>query len=61
MCRCINCGKPCDCGEEYCEQHLIDESDAEKNLYVGGRFYGGKLLPGDTVEAKEDKMPGGRH
>jgi len=55
MCRCINCGKPCDCGEEYCEQHLIDESDAEKNLYVGGRFYGGKLLPGDTVEAKEDK------
>jgi len=51
-CRCIECGKPCDCGEEYCNQHLVDKlkTNAEKN-----RFYGGKLLPGDTVEAKEDK------
>ena len=55
MCRCIECDKPCDCGEKYCEQCEIQQEDAKRNLEAGGRFYGEKLLPGDTVEAKEDK------
>lgn len=51
MCRCEECGKPTACGEKYCDSCFIDklETDAEKNLAVGGRFYGKKLLN------KEDK------
>ena len=58
MCRCINCGKPTDCGEKLCPRCFIDctrDDETSKNLKQGGRFYGEKLLPGDTVEAKEDK------
>jgi hypothetical protein len=46
MCQCEECKKHCDCGEKYCEQCLIDKlkTDAERNLYVGGRFYGEKLI-----------------
>ena len=42
MCKCEKCGEPCACGERYCDQCFIDElqTDAEKNLYTGGRFYG---------------------
>ena len=43
-CRCIICGKPMeDCESELCKQCLIDwcySTDAEKNLFLGGRFYG---------------------
>ena len=45
-CRCIKCGRYCDCGEEYCKYHLIEESykdNASRNIDAGGRFYGEKL------------------
>ena len=45
-CRCIKCGWPCACGEEYCEKHLMEMSckdDVDRNIYAGGRFYGEKL------------------
>jgi len=41
MCVCEKCGKPTSCGEKYCDQCFIDQlqTDAEKNIYSGGRFY----------------------
>jgi len=47
MCKCIKCGKHCDCGEKYCDVCFLEDcckTDGEKNLYIGGRFYGEKLL-----------------
>lgn len=45
-CKCIECGKPTSCGEKYCDKCLVDklQTDTEKNLYAGGRFYGEKLI-----------------
>jgi len=44
-CRCIKCGNYCDCGEEYCVNCVIEncQTDTEKNMCVGGWFYGEKL------------------
>ena len=46
-CVCKECGKPMeDCESELCRQCLLDwcyNTDAGKNLSVGGRFYGEKL------------------
>ena len=45
-CRCIKCGWPCACNEEYCDQCLMDmccKTDTDRNIYTGGRFYGEKL------------------
>jgi hypothetical protein len=30
MCHCDKCGKPCACGETYCESCLIDEIQKEE-------------------------------
>jgi hypothetical protein len=42
-CVCKKCGeKNCDCGEEYCNDCLIEEcwdDEASKNIKAGGRFY----------------------
>ena len=44
-CRCEKCGNPAACGEKYCDNCFIEncQTDTEKNMYVGGRFYGEKL------------------
>ncbi len=50
MCKCVKCGKPIDCYWKTCEICYMEEcckADAEKNLYVGGRFYGEKLIKDD--------------
>jgi len=46
-CRCIKCGNYCDCGEKYCDNCFIEncQTDTEKNMCAGGRFYGEKLEP----------------
>jgi len=51
-CHCIKCGYPCDCGEEYCESCFIErlKTDAEKNLYLGGRFYPSVRLEANMID-----------
>jgi|GEM_PF-5293711 len=44
-CRCSKCGRPVVCGDRYCNECFLEEcckTDAEKNLFLGGRFYGEK-------------------
>ena len=45
-CRCIKCDWPCACGEEHCDRCLMEmtcKDDPDRNIFVGGRFYGEKL------------------
>lgn len=53
LCKCqaSGCENYCVCGEKYCDQCFLDacEDDTERNVYVGGRFYGEKLLKEDNV------------
>ena len=53
-CKCAKCGRPCQCGEKYCDSCFLEEcckTDAEKNLYLGGHFY-----PHITNNKKEPKL-----
>ena len=50
-CQAPGCDNPCVCGEKYCDQCFLDivcEDDVERNLFLGGRFYGENLLKEDT-------------
>lgn len=39
-CKCEKCGKRCDCGERFCEEHFLETLDEPgKNIYLGGRFH----------------------
>ena len=29
-CKCEKCGKPCDCGEKYCEQCYLEECEKDE-------------------------------
>ena len=46
-CLCEKCGRPTyDCGSRLCDQCFLEEcckTYTEKNMFLGGRFYGEKL------------------
>ena len=51
MCKCIRCQKPCDCEWKICDVCYMEDcckTPVEKNLFVGGRFYGEKLIKPNT-------------
>ena len=46
-CRCLECGKPAECGEKLCWTCWLAKQDDERveaNIMAGGRFYGVKRL-----------------
>ena len=49
-CQVKGCENYCVCGEKYCDQCFLDicEDDEERNIYLGGRFYGEDLLKEDS-------------
>ncbi len=49
ICQNPGCGKLCDCENTLCNLCFVDtlDDDTERNLFVGGRFYGESLLKED--------------